>query len=75
MKTSRDMQRLQKTEYTGYLAENNVEHEDKQGVYRVSPAVLEGETCAEEYGTLERLLSRENIQRAYKRVIANKGSH
>jgi group II intron reverse transcriptase/maturase len=75
LKTSRDIQRLQKTEYTGYLDEDSVEHENKQGVHRVSPAVPEGETSAEEYGTLERILSRENMQKAYKRVVANKGSH
>lgn len=75
MKTSRDIQRLQKTEYTGCLVDNSVEHEGKQGVHRVSPAVPEGETSAQEYGTLERILSRENMQRAYKRVVANKGSH
>lgn len=75
MKTSRDIQRLQKTEYTGYPVDNSVEHEGKQGVHRVSPAVPEGRTNAQEYGTLERILSRENMQRAYKRVVANKGSH
>ncbi|SKA98125.1 hypothetical protein SAMN05443428_12732, partial [Caloramator quimbayensis] len=44
MKTSRDIQRLQKTEYTGYPVDNSVEHEGKQGVHRVSPAVPEGRT-------------------------------
>lgn len=75
MKTSRDIQRLQKTEYTGYPVDNSVEHEGKQGVHRVYPVVPEGRTNAQEYGNLERILSRENMQRAYKRVVANKGSH
>jgi RNA-directed DNA polymerase len=75
LKTSRNTQKLQKTEHSGYQVENSVEHEGKQGVHRAYPAVPKGETSALEYGTLERILARENMQNAFKRVVANKGSH
>ncbi|NRS84625.1 retron-type reverse transcriptase [Clostridium tetanomorphum] len=73
MKVSKNTQRLQKTKYLGSKAKSKVEPKDKHGVHRVITATTRGENDALEYGSLERILSRENMQLAYKRVVANKG--
>ena len=52
-----------------------MELEHKQRVHRKFSATLKGETDEFEYGSLERILSRENLLLAMKRVISNKGSH
>ena len=75
MKVSQNNQRLQKTKYLGSNAQDRVELEHKQRVHRGFPATSKGETDEFEYGSLERILSRENLLIAMKRVIANKGSH
>lgn len=75
MKVSQNNQRLQKTKYLGSSAENRVELEDKQRVHRRVSATSNGETSEFEYGSLERILSRENLLLAIKRVITNKGSY
>ena len=75
MKVSQNNQRLQKTKYLGSNAQDRVELEHKQRVHREFSATLKGETDEFEYGSLERILSRENLLIAMKRVIANKGSH
>ena len=75
MKVSQNNQRLQKTKYLDSSAKNRVELEDKQRVHRRFSATSNGETDEFEYGSLERILSRENLLLAMKRVISNKGSH
>ena len=75
MKVSQNNQRLQKTKYLGSNAQDRVELEHKQRVHREFSATLKGETNEFEYGSLERILSRENLLLAMKRVISNKGSH
>ena len=57
--------------------ENKVEPKGKQGVHRVSTATENrGANVQEfEYGTLEGILAKENMWKAYERVVANKGSH
>ena len=66
---------MQKTKYLGSNAQDRVELEHKQRLHRGFPATSKGETDEFEYGSLERILSRENLLIAMKRVIANKGSH
>ena len=75
MKVSQNNQRLQKTKYIGSSAEDKVELENKQRVHRNFSATSKGETSEFEYGSLERILSRENLLLAMNRVISNKGSH
>lgn len=75
MEVSQNNQRLQKTKYLGSNAQDRVELEHKQRVHREFSATLKGETDEFEYGSLERILSRENLLLAMKRVISNKGSH
>lgn len=75
MKVSQNNQRLQKTKYLGSSAKNRVELEDKQRVYRRFLVTSNGQTSEFECGSLERILSRENLLLAMKRVISNKGSY
>lgn len=75
MKVSQNNQRLQKTKYLGSSAKDRVEPKDKQRVHRGFSATSRGETSEFEYGSLERILSRQNLLLAMNRVISNKGSH
>ena len=75
MKVSQNNQRLQKTKYLGSSAKDRVELEDRQRVHRGFSATSKGETSEFEYGSLERILSRDNLLTAMKRVISNKGSY
>lgn len=75
MKVSQNTQRLQKTKYLGSSAQDRVELEDKQRVHREFSATQKGETSGFEYGSLERILSKDNMRLALKRVVSNKGSH
>ena len=75
MKVSQNNQRLQKTKFLGSSAQDRVELEHKQRVHRGFSATSRGRTDEFEYGSLERILSRENLLLAMKRVISNKGSH
>lgn len=75
MKVSQNNQRLQKTKYLGSRAKDRVELEDRQRVHRGFSATSKGETSEFEYGSLERILSRDNLLTAMKRVISNKGSY
>ena len=63
-----------KAEYPGnrsYPQRNSAEHEEYVGVQSAG-----GQEVGEQDGAdlLERILSRENLNRAYKRVRANKGA-
>ncbi len=75
MKVSQNNQRLQKTKYLGSSAKDRVELEGKQRVHRGFSATSRGETGEFEHGSLERILSRQNLLLAMNRVISNKGSH
>lgn len=44
-------------------------------MYRVFSATSKGETSEFEYGSLERILSRDNLLAVMKKVISNKGNH
>ena len=63
-----------KTEYAkkgGCLQRDNVEHEEYAGAYSADNRESEERDGAE---LLEKVLERENLNRAYKRVKANKGA-
>ena len=75
MKVSQNNQRLQKTKYLGSSAEDRVELEDKQRAHRKFSATSNRGTGEFQYGSLERILSTNNVVSAMKRVTSNKGSH
>ena len=65
---------MMKTEYTkecGFLQRDNVEHEGYAEVYSTECQEVEERNGAD---LLEKVLERENLNRAYKRVKANKGA-
>lgn len=77
MKDSRELQRPQKTSYEGYLAEVEMNAQGKQEVCSNS-SVSEKQKAKAKKSTetqLELILSRHNLNEAYKRVKRNKGSH
>lgn len=61
----------------GYLHENRVELKTSVEVRSISSMSKRGRNNVNEYGSdlLEQMLSRDNLNSAYKRVKANKGSH
>lgn len=61
----------------GYLQEDRVELESRAGVRSISSTSEKEENGGNEYasGMLEAILDRDNMNLAYKRVKANKGSH
>lgn len=61
----------------GYLHKNRVELKDNAEVHSISSMSDKGRNNVNECGNdlLERILSRDNMNSAYKRVKANKGSH
>ncbi|HEY8420497.1 MAG TPA: group II intron reverse transcriptase/maturase [Thermoclostridium sp.] len=61
----------------GYLIKSKVEPEGKAGVRSILTASEKGRNDDGEYagGLLEEILDRDNMNRAYKRVKANKGSY
>jgi len=75
LKVSKNTQGLQKTKYLGSRPKNRLETEGREEAHRVLSATPKGEASALQYGTLERILSRENMTKALKRVERNKGSH
>lgn len=79
MKDSREMQRKQTTScgHEGSLREVGVERRDSAEVPSISPASERRRNDMQEVGDdlLEWILSRDNLNLAYKRVKANKGSH
>jgi RNA-directed DNA polymerase len=78
LKDSREMPRKQKTPIGvgGLLPEVGVEHRDRAEALSVSPASeRRRDDMGVEEDLLERILSRDNLNLAYKRVKANKGSH
>ena len=61
----------------GYLQEDRVELKDNVEVHSISSMSKEGRNGVSKYSSdlLEQILSRDNMNNAYKRVKANKGSH
>ena len=61
----------------GYLQEIRVELGDNAGVRSISATLEKGRNNVNEYtsGLLEKILAPDNMNLAYKRVKANKGSH
>ncbi|MBU3161846.1 group II intron reverse transcriptase/maturase [Clostridium frigoris] len=61
----------------GSLRENKVELKGNVEVHSISPMSEEGRNDVNRYGNelLEQILSKDNMNKAYKRVKANKGSH
>jgi group II intron reverse transcriptase/maturase len=61
----------------GYLHKNRVELKDNVEAHSISSMSNKGRNDVNEYGSdlLEQILSRDNMNNAYKRVKANKGSH
>ena len=77
MRYSKDTRGKQKTSKEGCSAENRVEPEGMPGVLSVSAASENGRNDDSEYPSslLERIVDRNNLNTAYKRVKANRGSH
>lgn len=77
MRYSKDMHRKQKTSKEGCPAEDKVEPEGMPGVPSVSAASENGRNDDSEYSSnlLARVVDRANLNTAYERVKANRGSH
>ena len=69
-----EAQRRQKTSYEGWPAKVGVEPQSMQGALSASAACPNERNDAHEYNLLERILEPNNLNRAYKRVKANKGA-
>jgi RNA-directed DNA polymerase len=77
LKDSRGIRREQTTSYEGYLPEAGVEPRGMAGVRRILPAETNGQDNGEAstFNLLEKILSSDNMNAAYKQVVRNKGSH
>ena len=77
MRYSKDTRRKQKTSKEDWPAKSRVEPEGMPGGPSVSAASENGRNDDSEYSSnlLERIVDRENLNTAYKRVKANRGSH
>lgn len=78
MKNSKEIQRLQTTSYReGWSCEVGVELQDNMGAHSISTAFERRKDDGKLYANnlLERILHRDNMNVAYKRVKSNKGSH
>jgi RNA-directed DNA polymerase len=64
-------------EGVSYPCEGGVEHRSSEEGLSISPASKRrrDDRKGEGEGMLERILSRENLNKAYKKVVSNKGSH
>ena len=64
-------------QYEGYLQEVRVEPGDNAGARSISSTSEKGRNGGNEYssGLLEKILHRDNMNQAYRRVKENKGSH
>ena len=69
------IQRQQKTSYEGSSAKNRLETEGMHGVPSISMASPKETFSADSDNLMERILARENMLLALKRVEKNKGSH
>lgn len=77
MRYSQDTRREQKTSKEGWSANDRVEPESMPGVQSVSSASANRRNDESEYSSnlLGKIVDRGNLNAAYKRVKANKGSH
>ena len=77
MRYSKDTRGKQKTSKEDWPAKNRVEPEGMSGVHSVSAASENGRNGDSEYSSnlLDRIVDRENLNTAYKRVKANRGGH
>lgn len=77
MKNSMEIQRKQTTSYGGYSQEVKLETGDNGKVHSNSTALESGrnDESACSNNLMERILTRDNLNQAYKRVVRNKGSH
>lgn len=71
------MQRPQKTSYEGFPTEVGLEVRDKKEACSRPPAssIVKAKVQTDTANLLEQILHRDNLNRAYKRVKKNKGSH
>lgn len=74
MTDSGGTQRRQKTSYEGSSAKNRLETEGMRGVSSVPLASSKDTSSADSDNLIEKMLSRENMLKALKRVEKNKGS-
>jgi len=76
---SSKLQGKQTTQYRGRLVEVEVELRGKQGAQSKNLALAkrerENNVVEDTNNLLERILARDNMLKAMKRVVANKGSH
>ena len=77
MAVSTNMKRIHKTKDLGYLAEVELETQDKQGVYSDLSAMsnLKTKSKINTKNLFEKIVDKRNFFEAYKKVVANKGSH
>ncbi len=77
MKNSMEIQRKQTTSSGGYSQEVKLETLDNGRVHSISTALESGrnDESACSNNLMERILTRDNLNQAYKRVVRNKGSH
>lgn len=78
MKNSIGVRKLQTTSYKeGWTCEAEVELQDSMGAHSISTAFDGGKDDEKLYASslLEKILERDNLNTAYKRVKSNKGSH
>ena len=71
------MKRIQKTKDLGWPVEVGLETQGKQGAYSDLSAMsnLKTKSKLNTENLLERIVDKRNIYEAYKKVVANKGSH
>ena len=77
MKDSKEMLRMQTTSYESYSQEGRLETGDNEKAQRISTASDNGRNGENVYANnlLEKILAKDNMNRAYKSVVRNKGSH
>lgn len=77
MKDTRKYDKCRQLHIEDYLQENRVELKDNVEVHSISSMSEEGRNGVSENSNnlLEQILSKDNMNKAYKRVKANKGSH
>lgn len=77
MKDTKNYGKSRQLHKEGYLHGNRVELKSNVEVYSNSSMFNKGRNNVNEYSSdlLERILSRDNLNIAYKRVKVNKGSH
>ena len=77
MKDTKEYDKSRQLHKEGYLQENRVELKGNVEVHSISSMSKERGDNANGYGNdlLEKIISRDNLNNAYRRVKANKGSH